>query len=44
MAKVRRKAIDSNVFRSVVAFDGDELPLFAVHDERVFEGTGAEVF
>ena len=44
MAKVRCKAIDSNVFRTVGAFDGDELPFFAVHYERIFKGTEADKF
>jgi hypothetical protein len=44
MAKVRRKAIDSNILCPVGAFDGDELPLFTVHDERIFKGTEADKF
>ena len=41
MAKVRRKAVYTDIFLSVGAFDGDELPFFAVHYERILKGTEA---
>ena len=44
VAQVRCKAIDTDIFRSVGAFDRDELPLFGMHHERIFEGARAEVF
>ncbi len=44
MAKIGRKAIDADIFLSVFAFDGDELPLFAVHNERIFKGSKADKF
>jgi hypothetical protein len=44
MAKVRRKAIDTDIFVAIFAPYGDELPLLTVHIKRVFKGTGTEVF
>jgi hypothetical protein len=37
VAQVRREAVDANVFGSVRASDRDELPLFRMHQERLFK-------
>ena len=44
MAKVRRKAVYTDIFVAIFAFDGDELPLFAGQNERIFKGTEADKF
>ena len=41
VAKIGCKAVDSNVFGTVRAADRDELPLFGMHQERLFEGARA---
>ena len=41
VAKVRCKAVDTDVFLSVRAADRDKLPAFRMHQERFFEGARA---
>jgi len=44
VAKIGCKAVDSNVFGTVRASDCNKLPLFGMHQERLFEGARAEEF
>lgn len=37
VTQVRREAVDTNVLRPVRASDRDELPLFGMHQERLFK-------
>ena len=37
VAQVRRETVDANVLSSVGAFDRHELPLFRMHQERIFK-------
>ncbi len=41
VTQVRCKAVNSNVLSTVRASDRDELPLFGMHHERLFEGARA---
>lgn len=44
VTQVGGETVDSNVFRTVRAPDRDKLPLFGMHQERLFEGARAEEF
>lgn len=37
VAQVRGEAVNADIFLSVGPSDCDELPLFGMHDERLFE-------
>ena len=44
VTQVRGEAVDANVLRPVRASDRDELPLFRMHQERLFKCARAQEF
>ncbi len=41
VTKIGGEAVHADIFGTVRAADRDELPLFAMHDERLFKGARA---
>ena len=44
VTQIRCKAVDTNVFLAVRVADCNKLPLFGMHQKRLFEGARAEEF